>query len=178
MGNVHVEHVVRVWKRVAQGGDEELGYRADERGTERGEEVVVVWIALCHCEYAARGDKHAEFERWVEGEPFTQCEMVRYSFSGQRRPLPVVVVIGAVAKCVFEVVGYKVGAFEEEVDVAWGSALETVGRGHEGGVFRGAPVEFGDYFAAEFADCHLDLGVEVGEALGWVCAVLRGGVGV
>lgn len=82
MRDVHVKDKVGVGERGGEVLGEEGADGGDERRAQPGEEVVVVEVPLGDGEDAARGDKDAEFEGGVDGEPFAQDEVVGDGFLG------------------------------------------------------------------------------------------------
>ena len=51
-----------------------------------------------------------------------------------------------------EIVCDKVGALEEQVDIAWESTLHTVGSSDPGGVLGSRPVQLGDNLTTKLRD--------------------------
>lgn len=100
--------------------------------------------------------KTPELDRRVHLEELAQNKMVwdiGYLFRS------VVVgrnVFNAIVVGVFEVVGDKVGALQQQINVARKSALHTVGSGDPGSILGSGPVQLGDDLASELSDGILD----------------------
>ena len=64
--------------------------------------------------------------------------------------------IGGIIEGVSEIMGNKVTAFQQEVNIVWCPALHTVGCRYPGRVFWRTPVELGRNLAAELFNGALD----------------------
>lgn len=58
----------------------------------------------------------------------------------------------AVIKDLFQIVGYKIGTFEQAIDIIGGLAFHAIRCVHEGCVFGRGPIEFWDDVPTEFGD--------------------------
>jgi hypothetical protein len=70
-------------------------------------------------------------------------------------------VFSAIIKGMLEIVCDKVGALEEQIDIAGESALHTVGSGDPGGILGSGPVQLGDNLTTKLCDGVLDGSVDV-----------------
>lgn len=116
----------------------------------------MVQISLTESNEFAVPNKTPELDRRIHLEELAQDQMVWDVVCGLGYVLGRRVVLQTVVVGMFEVVGDKVGAFEEQVDVAGESTLHTVGSSNPGSILGSRPVQLGDNLATKLSDGVLD----------------------
>jgi hypothetical protein len=81
----------------------------------------------------------------------------------------------------FEIMSNKVGALEEQVDIAGKPALHAVGGGDPGSILGSGPVQLGDNLTTKLSDCVLDGAMDVAplgrRILLFIIILFAGGIG-
>jgi hypothetical protein len=116
---------------------------------------------LAESDELAVPDKTPELDRGVHLEELAQDKVVWDVVCGLGHVLGRWVVFQTVVEGMFEIVGDKVGALEEQVDIAGKPTLHAVGSSDPGSILGGRPVQLGDNLATKFSNGVLDCAVNV-----------------
>jgi hypothetical protein len=116
---------------------------------------------LAESDELAIPDKTPELDRGIHLEELAQDKVVWDVIRSLGHVLGRWIVFETIVEGMFEIVGDKVGALEEQVDVAGKPALHAVGSSDPGSILGGRPVQLGNNLTTKLSDGVLDCAVNV-----------------
>jgi hypothetical protein len=116
---------------------------------------------LAESDEFAVSHKTPELDRWVHLEELAQDQMVWDVVCGLRQVLGRWIIFLTVVEGMFEIMSDKVGALEEQVNIAGKPALHAVGCSDPGSILGSRPVQLGDNLTTKLGDGVLDGAMDV-----------------